>query len=108
MKESKDLRLVFVTFESYENAMQVARILINEKIAACCTVLPNATSVYGWQGQVQERKELQMLIKTSKSNIDNLEKRVVELHQDDTPEFLVVNPESGSNPYVDWIMETLK
>lgn len=106
MKKAKEYRLVFSTTNSIENAKQIAKIAVNERLAACCTILPNATSIYYWEGEVQEDVEYQMIFKTSIASLESLEARIKELHPYDVPEIVATEIEEGSEEYLQWISDS--
>jgi periplasmic divalent cation tolerance protein len=100
--------LTFTAVESYLYAVQIAKVLVTERLAACCTVLPNATSFYEWEGIIKERKENVLLIKSTKSNLQALKNRLVELHTDKVPEILAVKIEDGLKEYLEWVETVTK
>ncbi len=98
--------LVLTTIEKYLNAVQIAKVLIAEKLAACCTILQNATSFYEWQGALEDRKENVLLIKTTKVKFEALRNRIVELHTDKVPEIISVKIDDGLKEYLSWVEAT--
>jgi len=107
MENASDFRLVIVTTNSYDNAQQIARILLSEGLAACCNLLLGAYSMYTWKGHVEEALEVMIFIKTTYQNVEMLEQRVKELHPYEVPEVITVPIESGSEPYLRWIAKTV-
>ena len=95
--------LVLTTFPADGDADAFARTLVDERLAACVTVLGPMQSVYRWQGEVASAAERQLLIKTKAANLAALEQRVHALHPYDVPEFLVVPIERGSAAYLAWL-----
>mgnify|MGYP006285946745 CR=1 FL=1 len=108
MKNGSNFRMVFVTTESYESAKQIAKILVSEKLAACCSIINQTTSIFEWEGKTVERLEFILLIKTAKHRIDELEKRILDLHHDEVPEILAVKVKEGLDKYLDWVDETVQ
>ncbi len=106
MKNAKEYRLVFSTTDSIENAKQIAKIAVNERLAACCTILPNASSIYYWEGGVQEEVEYQMIFKTSAASLEALETRIKGLHPYDVPEIVAMEINEGSEEYLNWISDS--
>lgn len=98
--------IIIVSIEHYENALQISRVLIHEKLAACCSILQNATSIFEWDGKFTERNESIIFIKTTKDHIDELFMRVKELHPDSVPEIISIPIEKGLPEYLKWIEET--
>ena len=101
-------RIVLTTTSSPEEADRLAHVLVEERLAACATLIPAVQSIYRWQGQVESSTETLLLLKTGLDQLPALEARLHELHSYDTPEFLVLPVESGSAPYLDWLQASLK
>ena len=100
-------RIVLTTAGSAEEAQRIARTLVEERLAACVTLLPSAQSIYQWQGEVETANETLLLLKTSQNHIAALESRLHSLHSYDTPEFPVLRVDSGSHPYLEWLQSSL-
>jgi periplasmic divalent cation tolerance protein len=100
-------RIVLTTTPNSEEAARVARTLVEERLAACATLIPSVRSIYRWQGKVEESTETMLLIKTSTEQLAALEARILALHSYETPEFLVLPIESGSFGYLDWLRASL-
>jgi periplasmic divalent cation tolerance protein len=83
-----------------------ARTLVEERLAACVNLLPPMESVYRWEGQVEQETERQMIIKTSRDRVVALWDRIRELHPYETPEFVVLSIQDGSDAYLRWIGES--
>lgn len=109
MPESNtDARIVLTTVADAEQAARLGRILVEEHLAACVTLLATARSIYRWQGEIEEATETLLLIKTGQEQLAPLEARLGALHSYETPEFLVLNVESGSPAYLDWLEASLR
>ena len=86
-------------------APDIARILVEEQLCACVNVIPQAISIYRWQGKIEEEQESILLIKTTSATVPLLEDRWVALHPYDTPELLVLDILGGFPPYLEWVNE---
>ena len=95
--------VVLTTVPESLDAGAFARVLVEERLAACVNILPVMTSVYQWQGKVEDGAERQLLIKTSAARIDELRARLIALHPYDVPEFVVLEIAGGSTEYLSWI-----
>jgi periplasmic divalent cation tolerance protein len=91
------------TVVSPEEANRLGRTLVEERLAACATLLPPVHSVYRWHGQIESSAETLLLLKTCSDQLPALESRLRELHSYQTPEFLVLAIEAGSHPYLAWL-----
>jgi periplasmic divalent cation tolerance protein len=100
-------RVVLNTTATAEEAERLASVLVEERLAACVSLIPSVRSIYRWQGKVEDSTETMLLIKTSVEQLAALEARIHALHSYETPEFLVLPVESGSAAYLDWLMASL-
>ena len=98
---------VLVTGPSAEDLSAIGERLVNERIAACMTVIPGATSVYRWEGAVETASEAFGIIKTTEDRLSDLEVRLTELHPYDVPEILALRAPAGSARYLDWVRESV-
>ena len=101
-------RIVLTTVAPPEDAARIGRILVEERLAACATLIPAVQSIYHWQYQVEVSTETMLLLKTGPEQLPALEDRLRQLHSYQTPEFLVLNVEAGSHPYLDWLQASLR
>ena len=107
MKPSSFARVVLTTAANPEEAGRIARILVEERLAACATLVPSVQSIYRWEGKMEEARETLLLIKTGSEQLAALEARLHALHSYKTPEFLVLKPEGGSAAYLGWMQANL-
>jgi periplasmic divalent cation tolerance protein len=108
MVKNKDFRIVFATTDNEDLASFIAETLVQEKLAACCSIIPGATSYYEWEGKIEKRREFILMIKTSNNKLDKLENRIKQLHNDSVPEIITVEISELSEGYMDWINKTIK
>ncbi len=97
------VKAVFVTAPRDE-AHAIARTLVEEGLSACVNKFP-VDSVYRWKGKVEEAEETGLLIKTADETVDELVKRVRELHSYELPEILVIDV-GGDEEYLSWVRST--
>jgi len=102
-ESTTDVVLVFTTAPADERAEALARALVEERLAACVNVGAPMTSIYRWKGRVERDTEYQLVIKTSRARLAELERRIRSLHSYELPEFLVVPAAAGSEAYLTWI-----
>jgi periplasmic divalent cation tolerance protein len=95
--------LVLTTWPADRDGLDVARALVDEGLAACVNILAPMTSVYRWQGRIEQEAERQLLIKTTRERVEALRVRLSTLHPYDVPEFLVVPVAGGSETYLAWL-----
>lgn len=95
--------LVLVTGPDADTLVEMGRRVVEERHCACANVLAGLSSVYRWEGAVEEAEEAMALLKTTKGRLEALETRVRALHPYDEPEFLVVETDGGSASYLEWV-----
>jgi periplasmic divalent cation tolerance protein len=102
------IQIVLTTAATPEEATRLARTLVEERLAACATIIPSVHSIYHWQGQIESATETLLLLKTSPDRIEALEARLHQLHSYQTPEFLVLPVDTASQPYFEWLQASLR
>jgi periplasmic divalent cation tolerance protein len=107
MENTTNHRLVFITTETFETAKHISKILVTEKLAACCSIIQNAVSIFAWHSSIQERHEYIVLIKTIQEKLSELEERISQLHSDEIPEIISVQISEGLKSYLDWINQAM-
>jgi periplasmic divalent cation tolerance protein len=101
------IRIVLTTTSSADEAARLGRTLVEERLAACASIIPAVQSIYRWKGQVESATETMLLLKTGAEQLTALEARLHQLHSYQTPEFLVLPVEAASRLYLGWLQDTL-
>lgn len=104
----EDPIIVFLTAASGEEATRLADLLVGAHLAACVQILPEMESVYRWEGQIERQSEILLIAKTTRGKFAELEREVRALHSYETPEIVAVPIVTASQPYLDWLSESLK
>jgi periplasmic divalent cation tolerance protein len=97
--------LVFTNLPDRAAAMDLARKLVDERLAGCVNVLGNCTSVYRWEGRNESVSEVPVLIKTLAQHYARLEQLIKSVHPYELPEIIAVPISSGLPAYLKWIAE---
>lgn len=84
-------------------AETLARHLVEERLAACVSVLPGIRSIYRWEGRIEDAAEVLLLVKTTRARFDALAARITELHPHDVPEVVAIDVAAGLPAYLDWV-----
>lgn len=95
--------LCLCTCPDEASATRIARALVEERLAACVSLVPGVRSVYRWQGRVEEAGETLLLAKTTGARLDTLRERLLALHPYELPELVVVEIDAGLPAYLRWI-----
>lgn len=102
--DQADLALVVSTLARREEAVALARQLVEERLIACGNVLPGLHSVYRWEGLVHEESEVLLLMKTRWSLVPRLFERVGEIHPYEVPELVALRPDQVAQAYGRWVL----
>lgn len=100
---TSDLRLLYVTAADADEALRIGRALVEVRLAACANVIPGMTSVYRWQGKVEQAGEAVLLLKTRASLVEAATERVKALHSYACPCVVALPVEGGNPDYLDWL-----
>ena len=88
-------------------ASKLANMLVEKGLAACVNILPAVTSVYRWQGKIEQGNEVMLIIKTRKDVFSQLEETIRDNHPYELPEVVAVPIDTGLKEYLNWIDESL-
>lgn len=103
MSETSDSVRILLTTAPPDVAEALARVLVEERLAACVNVLPGVRSVYRWAGAVQNDPESLLVVKSTESRWEALEARLRAEHPYEVPELVAFRPTHVSPPYLDWL-----
>lgn len=98
--------LILTTVPDMLIAKSLARYLVEQKLAACVSFLPNMHSIYRWQDVIEEAEEILLLIKTSTARYAELEAAIQTMHPYEVPEIIALPSSAGLAAYFDWIEQT--
>jgi len=93
----------YVTAGSREEALAIGRTVVEERLAACANVLDGMSSIYWWQGALEEASEAVLILKTRAELLERLVARVRELHSYDCPCVVALPIDAGNPAYLEWI-----
>jgi periplasmic divalent cation tolerance protein len=99
-----ELILILTTMPDDARADELARTLVNERLAACVNVHPPMVSTYRWKGEVEREAERQIVIKTTRARLRAIEERLRTAHPYELPEFVVIAARAG-DAYRRWVIE---
>ena len=95
--------LVLTNCPDEESANAIALALIEERLAACVSILPRVQSIYRWQGAVESATEIPLFIKSTATNYPALEAAIRDRHPYKVPEIIALAVERGLPAYLDWV-----
>jgi periplasmic divalent cation tolerance protein len=95
--------IVLTTLPGADAARTFVRRMVEERVAACGTVLPAGSSLYWWQGAIEEATEVQVILKTRRDRFAALSAAARRHHPYDVPELLALPVVDGLPAYLEWV-----
>jgi len=105
--EGRGPLVVLVTAPSEAMALELGQRLVDDRLAACVSVVPGVTSIFMWEGKREEASEALLVIKTRAERYPALQQRVLELHPYSVPEVLALAVEAGAPAYLRWVQDSV-
>ncbi len=95
--------IVLITAGSREEAVRLAEMLVNSRLAACVQILPEIESIYFRKDKVERQPETLLMAKTVEAKFADLQREVTALHSYETPEIVALPIINASAPYLEWL-----
>jgi len=103
-----EINLIYITAGSKEEAKRIGKALLSTGLAACINIIENMTSMYMWDGMLQDANETILIAKTTKERVSDLIEKVNTLHTYDCP-CIVSLPVSDGNPaFLKWVADEVQ
>lgn len=103
-----DKIVVLSTCDSEEEAVRLARHLVEQRLAACVNILPGARSLYRWKDQIEDAREWVLAIKSRRDLFAALRAEIEKIHSYETPEVIALPVVEGSAGYLAWLDKELE
>ena len=100
--------VIFVTAANKKEARKIAAGLVKEKLAACVNIIEGVRSLFRWQGKIDMAQEVLLVIKSRKTLMNRLIKKVKSLHSYEVPEIIALPIICGDKKYLKWLDESTR
>lgn len=104
--EGGDAIVVLITAASREEADRIARRLVEDRLAACVTIVPQVRSIFMWEQKLSQEDEVLLLVKSRRARFEQLAVAVKRLHSYSVPEIIALPVVMGSTDYLRWASES--
>ncbi len=104
MNRSKFNQLIYLVITSEankKNAHNIGKVLLEEKLIPCIT-FKDIESHFWWEGEINQSKEVQLMIKCKEENVNMVCCKISQLHSYEVPE-IIYFPVSSNKEYYDWV-----
>lgn len=100
--------VVFMTASDKKEALKIVRRLLNERLIACANIVGPVSSLFWWEGKIDEASEFLVIVKSRKDLFKRLSERVKETHSYEVPEILELPITEGLSSYLEWMSASLQ
>ena len=104
--EGGDVIVVLITLASREEADRIARRLVEDRLAACVTIVPQVRSIFMWEQKLSQEDEVLLMVKSRRALFAQLAEAVKRLHSYSVPEIIALPVVMGSADYIRWVSES--
>jgi periplasmic divalent cation tolerance protein len=96
---------IYVTYPNFKTARKIIRALLEKRLVICANVFP-VSSIYRWEGKIEESKETVSILKTTKSNWEKVKREIAKIHPYKIPCIVKIEAEADKK-YMNWILKNL-
>ncbi|MBX9744708.1 MAG: divalent-cation tolerance protein CutA [Chlamydiales bacterium] len=108
MTNKESMIYVFWTCRDIPEAKKIIHGLLDEHLIACASILPGVESIYRWEGKIEESQEVKVILKTTCSRYDVVQKYIQSHCSYEVPEIVQIHVADGNSTYLSWVVkETL-
>ena len=100
------ISIVMVTVGNGEEALAIARTLVEEKLVACVNMVPRIRSIYRWKGEICDEEEQLLIMKTRSELYPALQSRIRQIHSYEVPEIITFPVTDGLSEYLNWVVDS--
>lgn len=100
--------VIFITCKDKTQAKKISSALVGEKLAACVNIVSNVESLFWWGGKVDSSPEILLIVKSKKTHLSKIIKRVKSLHSYKLPEIIALPIAAGEREYLKWLEDSVK
>ncbi|MEW6571160.1 MAG: divalent-cation tolerance protein CutA [Nitrospirota bacterium] len=97
--------VVFITASEENEAVKIAKALVESRLAGCVNIIRGIRSIYRWEGKIEDENEVLLVVKTRGDLFESLSKKVKEIHGYTVPEIIAIPIIKGSEDYLKWLEE---
>jgi periplasmic divalent cation tolerance protein len=104
---TEETLVVLTTCGNDEDARELARVLVERRVAACVNAVSHVASTYLWKGEIREDQETLLIVKTTAPRLAALERAVREHSKYELPELIALPVTAGAADYLAWVRESV-
>ncbi len=98
-------KIIVSTYPDKKSIIKISNELVKAKIVACVNIT-KISSIYAWQGKIENTSEYMAFFKTTNKNKKILKEKIKSTHPYDVPEIVEIDVNSINKPYLDWLVDS--
>lgn len=99
--------LVLFTAAHLDEAREISTAIVQQRLAACASLIPLVESWYIWEGELEQSSEVKVLLKTTEDCYELIEQFISANHSYDVPEILKIPIQDGADAYLNWVSNSV-
>lgn len=103
-----DKIVIMVTCAGVREAKNIARHLVDARLAACVNISPPVHSIYRWEGKIADDREYQLFVKSTRELFPEIKAAISKIHSYHTPEIICLPVVDGSRNYLQWVGDSVR
>jgi len=108
MRIAMETNLIYITVGSLDEAKKIGKTLVSTRLAASANIIDNINSIYWWDGEIQDEREVIVVAKTKGSLVHDLVEKVKSIHSYECPCIVSLPIIEGNRVFLDWIVNETK
>ena len=99
------IKIIHTTIDSTNEAINISKLLVNQRLSPCVQMVPKIKSIYNWKGKLEKSDEILLIIKTIPQKVHDCIELILKYHNYNVPELIVTDGEILDNDYREWFIE---
>jgi periplasmic divalent cation tolerance protein len=105
MSQNREMAYIFWSCKEKAEAKRIIQSLLEQRLIACASIFPEVESIYRWEGNVEETKEIKVILKTATSHFNSICDHIKENCSYEVPEIVQMNVNCSYYPYFSWLIQ---
>ena len=105
MTSRTEIIYIFWTCRDKPEAKKIIHGLLDQRLIACASIFPEVESVYRWEGNIEESREVKVILKTIPQHYDAIESYILSQCSYEVPEIAQVDISKGNPRYLSWVAQ---
>ena len=102
------IKLIYTTTDSNKIADKIAEMLVQDNQSPCVQILPNIQSTFKWKDELEKSSEILLVIKTIPGKVQFCKNIILQHHNYEVPELIIMDGEIISDEYADWFIDNCR